>query len=145
MNKGPAEMDARIVRFLKKHHVLTLATVADGTPHCCNLFYAWLEAEQAFVFTSSAETKHAQDALAHPEVAGSVVLETRVVANVQGAQLRGRMYRPEGEALKKAKTRYLKRFPYAVVADLDLWLFEVTWLKFTDNTLGFGKKLLWQR
>ncbi len=143
MNSLP--MDERIVRFLKKHHVLTLATAADGGAYCAHVFYAWLEAERAFVFTSSLETKHAQDALAHPEVAGSVVLETRVVANVQGAQLLGRMYRPEGEALKKAKARYLKRFPYAVVADLDLWLFEVTWVKFTDNTLGFGKKLLWER
>ncbi len=143
MNKNT--IDERIVRFLKKHHVLTLATTVDNEAWCANLFYAWLEAEQAFVFTSSLDTKHAQDALIHPEVAGSVVLETRVVGNVQGVQLRGTMFRPEGERLQRAKKRYLRRFPYAAVMDLELWLLEVTHLKFSDNTLGFGKKLLWNK
>ncbi len=139
-------MDERIVRFLKKHHVLTLATAGEeGTIHCSNLFYAWWEEEQAFVFTSSLDTRHAQQALANPDVAGSVVLETRVVGSVQGIQLRGTMFLPEGERLQKAKKRYLRRFPYASVADLELWLLEVTWLKFTDNTLGFGKKLVWNQ
>ena len=139
-------MNERIVRFLKKHHVLTLATAGEGgTLHCSNLFYAWLEEERAFVFTSSLDTKHAQDALRRPEVAASVVLETRVVGNVQGVQLRGVMFRPEDERLQKAKKRYLRRFPYAAVMDLELWLLEATWLKFTDNTLGFGKKLVWER
>ncbi len=138
-------IDGRIIRFLKKHHVLTLATLAGGMPHCANLFYAWLEEERAFVFTSSLDTKHAQDALKHPEVAASVVLETRVVGNVQGVQLRGAMFRPEGERLQRAKRRYLRRFPYAAVMDLELWMLEVTWLKFSDNTLGFGKKLIWER
>jgi uncharacterized protein YhbP (UPF0306 family) len=137
-------MDERIVRFLKKHHVLTLATAADNVPYCANLFYAWLEPERAFVFTSSLDTKHARDASAYSEVAGSVVLETRIVGNVQGVQLRGRMYRPEGELLQRAKKRYLRRFPYAAVMDLELWLLEVSWLKFSDNTLGFGKKLIWE-
>ena len=138
-------IDERIVRFLKKHHVLTLATLAGGTPHCSNLFYAWLEQERAFVFTSSPDTRHARQALAHPEVAASVVLETRVVGNVQGVQLRGVMFRPEGERLQQARKRYLRRFPYAAVMDLELWMLEVTWLKFSDNTLGFGKKLVWER
>ena len=138
-------MDERIPRFLKKHHVLTLATTVDNRPHCANLFYAWLEPEQAFVFTSSLDTKHARDALTHSEVAASVVLETRVVGNVQGVQIRGEMYRPEGELLYRAKARYLRRFPYAAVMDLELWLLEPKWLKFSDNTLGFGKKLIWER
>jgi uncharacterized protein YhbP (UPF0306 family) len=138
-------VDGRIVRFLKKHHVLTLATAVDNMPYCANLFYAWLEPEQAFVFTSSPDTKHAADALINSDVAGSVVLETRIVGNVQGVQFRGRMYRPAGEALQRAKKRYLRRFPYAAAMELELWLLEVTWLKLSDNTLGFGKKLIWER
>jgi uncharacterized protein YhbP (UPF0306 family) len=144
MNTGQP-LDERVVRFLKKHHVLTLATVAEGQAHCANLFYAWMEPEQAFVFTSSLTTKHAADALANSEVAGSVVLESRTVGKLQGLQLRGVMYRPTGEALRRAKARYLKRFPYAAVADLELWLLELRWAKMTDNTLGFGQKIIWER
>lgn len=138
-------MDERIVRFLKKHHVLTLATTANNEAWCANLFYAWLEEEQAFVFTSSLDTRHAREALAHPEVAASIVLETRVVGNIQGVQLRGRMFRPEDEQLQRARKRYLRRFPYAAAMDLELWLLEVSHLKFSDNTLGFGKKLIWNQ
>jgi uncharacterized protein YhbP (UPF0306 family) len=41
--------------------------------------------------------------------------------------------------------RYIKEFPYAAVADLELWRLEADFMKLTDNTLGFGKKLIWQR
>jgi len=142
----PAEpVDGRIVRFLKKHHVLTLATVGAEGAHCSNLFYAWCEAEAAFVFTSAADTLHARQALDDPRVAGSVVLETRAVGKVQGVQFTGRMYRPEGAALAAARSRYLRRFPYAAAMPLDLWMAEVDRLKMSDNTLGFGKKLVWNR
>ncbi len=133
------------VRFLKAHHVLTLATARDGAPYCANLFYAWLESEGMFVFTSEDHTRHASEAAANPRVAGSVVLETRIVGKIQGVQLCGRMFRPEGDLLKRARVRYLKRFPYAAFADLDLWVLEPDFLKLTDNRLGFGKKLIWSK
>ena len=145
MKTGNKVIDDRIVRFLKKHHVLTLATSVDNHPYCASLFYAWLEEEQAFVFTSSLTTKHAADALAHDEVAGSVILESRTVGKLQGIQIRGHMYRPVGGLQAKARKRYLKRFPYAAVVDLELWILEADWMKMTDNTLGFGKKLIWER
>jgi len=43
------------------------------------------------------------------------------------------------------KALYIKRFPYAAVADLQLWRMEADFMKLTDNTLGFGKKLIWQK
>ena len=141
-DNGP---DDRIVGFLKRHHVLTLATSVDNAPYCASLFYAWLEEEQAFVFSSSLATRHADDALKNNKVAGNVVLESKTIGKLQGVQLLGHMYRPEGELLAKAKTHYLKRFPYAAVVDLELWMLEATWIKMTDNTLGFGKKRIWQK
>ncbi|MDR2936864.1 MAG: pyridoxamine 5'-phosphate oxidase family protein [Rikenellaceae bacterium] len=133
------------IRFLKAHHVLTLATASNGAPYCANLFYAWLEPGEMFVFTSEGHTRHAAEAVANPRVAGSVMLETRIVGKIQGVQLCGRMFRPEGELLKRARMRYLKRFPYAAFADLDLWVLEPDFLKLTDNRLGFGKKLIWNK
>ena len=38
-----------------------------------------------------------------------------------------------------------ERFPVANLMDLHLWQLDVTYLKFTDNRLGFGKKLIWTR
>ena len=45
---------------------------------------------------------------------------------------------------EEAKSVYIKRFPYAAVAPLKLWMVEPKMMKLTDNTLGFGTKLIWQ-
>ena len=43
------------------------------------------------------------------------------------------------------KKLYIKTFSFAIFMDLDLWMVEMDSYKFTDNTLGFGKKLHWTR
>jgi uncharacterized protein YhbP (UPF0306 family) len=136
--------DDRIVRFIKKHHVLTLATSNDNKPWCANCFYAYLEDENCFVFTSDNDTKHAIEAAINPSVAGSIVLETRIVGKIQGIQFRGIMNIADNKIMPKIKKAYLKRFPYAIFANTNLWILKINYLKMTDNSLGFGKKLIWK-
>ncbi len=138
-------IDPRIVAFIRRHHVMTLATVSVEGSYCANLFYAWDVARCCFVVTSDPSTRHGGEALKDGRVSGSVVLETRIVGKVQGLQWRGRMMRVKAHEMVQVRKTYLKRFPYAAVADLDLWVIVPEWMKYTDNTLGFGKKLLWQR
>ena len=136
------EIDKKIEKFITSHHVLTLATsTADGHPYCCNIFYAYNKQEGAFIFTSDDHTHHAQMMSNNPRVAASIVLETRIVGKVQGLQITGEVKR----AVDGDKALYIKRFHYAAVADLQLWRLEADVMKFTDNTLGFGKKLIWQK
>ena len=134
-----AGVDTRIVRFLKKHHVLTLATSSEGAPYCCNAFYCYDAERNLLIFTSDMATRHAQQMARNPCVAASVVLETKVVGRVEGLQLCGKAARAD-EAARRA---YLRRFPYAALAELTLWAIAPDFMKFTDNTLGFGKKLIW--
>ena len=134
-------MDERFIKFIKKHHVLTLATVnSEGMPYVANCFYAFDTKRNLFVFTSDLATRHGAEMAANSSVALSIVLETRIVGRVQGLQVTGRALRGDDEARKC----YIKRFPYAAAADLELWMVEPTLMKLTDNTLGFGKKLVWQ-
>lgn len=134
-------MDERIIKFIKKHHVLTLATVnSEGMPYVANCFYAYDNKRNRFVFTSDLTTRHGAEMAANGSVALSIVLETRIVGRVQGLQVTGKAHRGDDEARKS----YIKRFPYAAAADLELWMVEPTFMKLTDNTLGFGKKLIWQ-
>lgn len=132
-------INERFVRFLRRHHVLTLATVADGVPYCSNAFYCYDKERNLLVFTSDPATRHAQEMERNPRVAASVVLETKIVGRVQGLQLCGTATRAD----ERAKRMYLKRFPYAALAELTLWAIEPDFMKLTDNTLGFGKKLIW--
>ena len=97
-------IDRRITDFIARHHVLTLSTVADGMPHCCNLFYAYDPQRNLFAVTSSDETLHARQARQNPRIAASVVLETRVVGKVQGLQIRGTMMPAEAETLPYGKS-----------------------------------------
>lgn len=136
-------VDSRIIKFFRKHHVLTISTAEDNEPWCANCFYVYLEEENALVFTTDSDTRHGKEFVKNPIVAGSVVLETMVIGRIRGIQFQGVVSEPDGEMLSKAKRAYLKRFPPAVLMDTHLWIVRLTLIKMTDNRLGFGKKLLW--
>ncbi|PKP20391.1 MAG: hypothetical protein CVU05_09200 [Bacteroidetes bacterium HGW-Bacteroidetes-21] len=135
--------DKKIIEFIKKHHVLTLATAEENQPWCSNCFYAYLEKENLFCFTSDEHTRHVQHLKNNNKVAASIVLETKIIGKIQGLQLTGIVTEPEGELLKSVRNRFLKRFPYAILKDTTMWCLSPDFFKLTDNRLGFGKKLYW--
>jgi len=138
-------MEKRISAFIKKHHVLTLATSFKGLPWVANCFYAYMEDRNILVFTSDPNSNHLLVLEEGSRVAASIVLETSVIGKIQGIQLLGILTEPEGEILKAANAAYLKRFPFAALMETRLWILEPDYIKMTDNRLGFGKKLIWEK
>lgn len=138
-------MDNRIVNFIKRHHLLTLATVKNNEPYCSNAFYVFDEKKKTLIFSSDIKTKHAQQFIENPKVAASIALETTVIERIQGVQLLGEIKDLTQERLQKAKKLYLETFPYARLMKLCLWEFHLTFVKMTCNHLGFGKKLIWEK
>jgi uncharacterized protein YhbP (UPF0306 family) len=138
-------IEERIIRFFRKHHVLTIATTTGNEPWCANCFYVYLEKENALVFTTDIETRHGQEFIKNPLVAGSVVLETMVIGKIRGIQFRGIVSEPNEKMLQNARSAYLKRFPMAALMETRLWVVDLTYIKMTDNRLGFGKKLIWDK
>lgn len=135
-------VEERIIKFIKRHHVLNLATIsAEGKPYCAACFYAYDSKRNRLIFTSDDTTRHAQEMILNRDVACAITLETRIVGKVQGVQICGTAERGNDEDTKI----YIKRFPYAALAELNIWAIEPTFIKLTDNTLGFGKKLIWSR
>ena len=139
------EIDPKIIRFIKEHHVLTLATCVNNVAYCANMFYVYIESDNCFIFTSERKTKHIQDVLENKIVAGSIVLETETIGKIQGLQFTGEMVELKAMMKLKAAKAYLSRFPYAILKASPLWMVEMTFAKLTDNRLGFGKKLIWQK
>jgi len=137
--------EKRIVDFIKKHHVLTLATKSENELWCANCFYVYDEEENSLIFTSDIDTRHVSEALKNNFVAGSIVLETIVIGKIQGIQFQGKFIKPEKEQLKMVKNKYLLRFPFATLMNTTLWVVELSHIKMTDNRLGFGKKLIWKK
>lgn len=118
---------------------MTLATTdEDGLAWCSNLFYAYLPQTGELIFTSGENTLHVAHFTTREQVAASIVLESRVVGKLQGIQLRGVVTQATESIYKE---QFLKAFPYAVFSLKEMWRMEITSAKYTDNTLGFGTKL----
>ena len=138
-------IEERIKKFFKRHHVLTIATAVENIPWCANCFYVYLEEENALVFTTDSETRHGQEFVKNQVVAGTVVLETLVIGKIRGIQFQGIVSEPKDKILQKARSAYLKRFPVAALMETRLWIVDLTYIKMTDNRLGFGKKVVWSK
>jgi len=142
-------IDPKISEFIQDHHVLTLATVDANQPYCSTMFYVSHFYQQegkdalCFYFTSDEGTRHVQEARDNNLVAGAIALETSIVGKIRGIQFTGTIHFLEGEEYKSVHKKYIKRFPVAALAKLNLWKIEVSFIKLTDNRLGFGKKIIW--
>lgn len=134
-------MDEKIGKFISKHHLLSLATFGESL-WCCSAFYAFYPDTGVFIIASDEQTTHIQNAKMNTRVAGTIAQETKVVGKIQGVQFSGEIHPVVDE---REKALYLKRFPYAVTMNPTLWKIELDRVKMTDNTLGFGKKLIWNR
>jgi uncharacterized protein len=137
-------IDKRIIRFMQKHHVFTLATSSNNEPYVCTCFYVYLGEENLLVFTSDDKTRHVRELENQPRAAGAIALETMVTGRIQGIQLTGVCGLLEGDLLAKARQAYHKRFPVSLLMELTLWGLKPDYIKMTHNSLGFGKKLVWE-
>lgn len=125
---------------------MTLATIGEnGAPRTASLFYAYDAENEAFIFSSSLTTAHGQDMSRSPLVGANIALETMNVGRIEGLQIEGRVCRPEGEEFSRVRMIYLKKFPFALAVDLELWSLSADFIKMTNNKLGFGKKIIWKR
>lgn len=134
-----------IVQFIKEHHVLTLAVANDSDIWCSHAFYEFVEDELLFIITSEEKTRHISLAKASGSdiIAGAIALETEKIGLIRGLQFKARIVKGDDSLLDRYRLKYLRRFPYAVLKGGDLWLLRLTEVKYTDNRLGFGKKLIW--
>ena len=138
-------MDKKISTFLKEQKNLTFCTASDNTPHCVNCFYTYVEEFDALVFKSDRTTQHIINALINSKVAGTIVPDIHQTGTIKGIQFTGIFLIPANEILEIVKIKYYKKFPFALIMPGELWAVELTDNKMTDNTLGFGKKLRWNK
>jgi uncharacterized protein YhbP (UPF0306 family) len=133
--------DVHTVQFLKMQTVMTLATSQDNIPHCAMCFYIFVEEENSIVFKSKPITNHVQQALANPNVSGSILPDKLIPAKTSGIQFYG-MFRKGNQHAAK---HYYQKYPFAAAVPGEVWTIELTKIIFTDATLGFGKKRHWEK
>lgn len=138
-------LDERVIKFIKEHHILTLATTVDNNPYCATCFYSYSKELNLFIITSDINTKHIQNILKQNKIAGTIALETNIIGKIRGIQFTANITELKDDLLSKARISYLKRFPFAALMDTLLWGIEPDFIKMTDNRLGFGKKIYWYK
>ncbi len=138
-------MEKRIRDFINNNKVLTMCTSVENMPYCASCFYAFDEINNLLIFSSENHTKHIQQAIANTKVSGTINTENKTIAKIQGIQFLGEFINPDEEQQKVFYRIYYNRFPFAKAKPAPIWAIELTWIKMTDNTLGFGKKLEWEK
>ncbi|EPY4975702.1 TPA: YhbP family protein [Klebsiella quasipneumoniae subsp. similipneumoniae] len=136
---------AAISRWLSKQHVVTWCVSRDDELWCANAFYVYDPDSVAFYLLSDEHTRHGQMTGERAKVAGTVNGQPKTVALIRGVQFQGEIRRLRGDEEARMRQRYVKRFPVARMLSAPVWEIRPDEIKFTDNTLGFGKKLHWRR
>jgi hypothetical protein len=124
---------------------LTLAVSENDSPYCANCFYSFAEKKNLLIFKSNLETTHIEIALRNHKVAGTIIPDKLDKTRIQGVQFTGEICHAKGDNLTTAKNSYYKKYPFAIAFAGELWTIELHSIKFTDNKLGFGKKLAWRK
>ncbi len=144
-NQVTPKEEGRIWSFANKQTVLNIATYSDGESWSASCFFAFEKTHKLLVFKSDKDSRHIREALAQRRVAGTILPDKLKVGKVKGIQFQGRMLLDDGEILAAAEKKYYKKYPYAKVVPGDIWMIELSLVKLTDNSLGFGRKLIWER
>ena len=134
---------ARVIAYLEAHNTLTLATENNSIPFACSLFY--VNDELDLYFVSETKTRHALNIEENFSVGVTISEDHRDWLTIQGIQLDGTC-----EALGAVQTArplalYVKKFPFvatlgAAMAKVKFFKITPRWVRFIDNTRGFGFK-----
>ncbi len=135
----------RIRDFISENNVLTIATILQNIPYCATVFYAYIPEKNLLVFMSDVNTKHIQDTILNNKIAGTIITKNVSISNVRGIQFTGTIYELKEGLLSECKFQYLEHFPLAALHNSILWGIDISFLKLTDNRLGFGKKIIWNK
>ena len=137
---------ASIFSFLNEQSCATICCVNEqGLPHCFNCYYTFNEEHTLIYFKSSPDSSHSTTLKTNPVIAGCILPDKLHKLVVQGIQFEGRILYEEDQLAKDASLIYHKHNPLALAKAGHVWTIQINSIKMTDSTLGFGKKIVWER
>ena len=139
-------MNEHIIRFIEKQRVATICCVdVANKPYCFSCFYAFDREKELLYFKSSGNSLHAKYLENNSGVAGTVQPDKLNVLAIQGIQFTGYVYEADEQSMNEAKRFYHKKYPFALAMPGDIWIIDPEYIKMTDNSMGFGKKIIWEK
>jgi len=127
--------------FIAGAKCLSMATQSTDGLWCASCYYAYDEKNVCLIFKSSEDTRHVQDGLKNPVVAGTILSDKLETVSIKGVQFTGIFSEAKND---ESASLYYNRFPFARAIGGKFWVIKLKTMKYTDNTLGFGTKMHWQ-
>lgn len=139
-------MNKHIAEFIVKQTCASICCTDElGNPYCFSCFYVLNSGDGLLYFKSSAGSKHAGMLQQNPNIAGTILPDKLNKLMVKGIQFEGRMLKADHPLTIAAPAHYYKKNPAALAIPGELWVIELLHIKMTDSTMGFGKKIIWER
>lgn len=138
-------MDPLIVNFLKAQTCASVCALdIDGLPYCFSCFYAFDETSEKLYFKSGPGTHHGKIMQEKATCSGTIIPDSLDPLQIKGVQFKAHAKRLSLFDMAPSII-YHARHPMAVAIPGELWELSLEWIKFTDNSQGFGSKFFWER
>lgn len=139
-----------VLRYLREHHVMTIATYGPAGPWAAAVFYA--NEGFALWFLSSPSSRHCTNMSKQPRVSATIQRDYADWPEIRGIQLEGTAGEVCGEERERARGLYAAKYPavgdlaHAPAALVEA-MAKVRWYKIVpdrlyliDNSVGFGHR-----
>lgn len=139
-------MNEKIAAYISKQTCGNLACVDEqGNSWCFSFFYSFDEEAGLLYYKSSTDTRHSIIIHTNPKVSGTILPDKLNFLAIKGIQFEGVVLSADDPMAVNASAHYHQKHPMALAMAGQVWTIRLDHLKFTDNALGFGKKLNWNR
>lgn len=139
-------MNEIIKQYIQKQTCATICCVDElNRPYCFNCFYAFNSEDGLLYFKSSADSHHAALMKKNPFIAGTILPDKLNTLAVKGIQFEAIVLNEHHPFSKPASGYYHSKHPIALTIPGETWTLQLNRIKMTDSTLGFGKKITWNR
>lgn len=139
-------MNQQIFNFIQKQTCANICCINNVMqPYCFTCYYLFNSTEQLLYYKSSFNTTHSVNILANANVAGTILPNKLNKLQVMGVQFEGIVLHTDDPIVQVASIAYHKKYPMALAVPGSVWVIQLNHIKYTNNALGFGKKLHWER
>ncbi len=94
---------------------------------------------------TSENSHHSQLMIKNKNIAGTIAPQPENIMDIKGIQFKGSIEKITNKEAEISAVHYYHKFPSAKFISAPIWKIKITMIKMTDNSLGFGKKLFWQK
>lgn len=132
--------------YISKQTAASICCIDEkGVPYCFSCFYAYNSKDHLLYYKSSRDTRHSILLMNHSQVAGTILPDKLQKLLVKGVQFEGILLSEEDPLAQNAAAQYYLKNPMAMAIPGIVWTIRIDNIKMTDSSLGFGKKIGWQR